>query len=72
MALHELKRKERKKEIEFQNYRLATKLYTTRPAITNNYVIHKDFKKHQKLKSLRCKFPVIDMKNNIFTPSKSV
>ena len=72
VALHEVQRKARKKQIEYQNYKLATKLYTARAAINNTYETEKAYVKHQKLKSLRCKFPIIDMSKNIFHPNKSV
>jgi hypothetical protein len=66
VALHELNRRKRKGEIEKENYRVAHKLYSTKAALREKFDFKKDFAFHMKVKTLRCKFPVIDMKQNRF------
>ena len=66
VALHELNRRKRKGEIEKENYRVAHKLYSTKAALKERFDFKKDFAFHMKVKTLRCKFPVIDMKQNRF------
>ena len=67
-ALHEVNRRKRKDEIEKENYRVAHKLYSTKAALAEKFNFKKDYDLHLKVKTLRCKFPVIDMKQNRFNP----
>ena len=68
LALHELNRRKRKGEIEKENFRVAHKLYSTKAALAEKFNFKKDYDFHLKVKTLRCKFPVIDMKQNRFNP----
>ena len=48
------------------------KLYNTKSAVEESFNFHKDYDRHLRMKSLRCQFPIIDMKDNMFSKTSSI
>ena len=74
IAAHEsFKKKQEKLKIEQENLRISNallELATNR----NTFIDHleKDSKAQQKYKALHCKYPVLDMSENKFSPNRKI
>lgn len=65
---NEMKRKELARSIEAENIKMAKRLVSQRPNVPDMNRTIKNFCDQQKLKKLRCHFPVVNMSNNSFNP----
>ena len=66
MTLHEGRRRENLRSIDEQNAKFAKKLMYIKSSIPARKSLNKEFNHHKKTKELRCKWPIIDMKKNIW------
>jgi hypothetical protein len=66
MTLHEGRRRENLRSIDEQNAKFAKKLMFIKSSIPANKSLKKEFNHHKKTKELRCKWPIIDMKKNVW------
>lgn len=65
---NEIKRREMAKSIEVQNIQMAKRLVSQKPNVPDFVGTMKHFCEHQKVKKLRCHFPLVNMSNNSFNP----
>ena len=68
VALHEVARRELAKSIEAENMKIAKMLLKSKPKIQDNVSSYRDYSTHLKVKRMRCKEPIVDMKYNSFNP----
>ena len=69
VALHEVARRELAKSIEAENFKIAKMLVKSKPKIQDNREVTRDFTHHLKIKRMRCKEPIVNMKYNSFNPT---
>ena len=70
-TLHEGRRRENLRSIDEQNAKFAKKLMFIKSSIPARKSLNKEFNLHKKTKELRCKWPIIDMKKNVFNREMS-
>jgi hypothetical protein len=66
-TLHEVRRRDKLREIDMQNARFAKKLLFINSTVPGQKSLKKEFKEHEKRKSMRCKWPIVNMKKNVFS-----
>jgi hypothetical protein len=66
ITLHEVRRREKLRVIDMENAKLAKKLMFVNSSIPGRKSLNKEFLLHKKTKELRCKWPIINMKDNVF------
>lgn len=66
ITLHEGRRRENLRKIDEQNARFAKKLMFVNSSIPAFKTLNKEFNHHKKTKQLRCKWPIVNMKKNVF------
>ena len=67
-TLHEPHRKERKRQIQIENFVIAKKLWKIKGTVPDRKSMQRDYQKNSKIKNLRCKLPKVNMKHNSFNP----